>query len=83
MRLVALGFFASLALAIPASAQSVSQDGAKEAKAEKPKRICKSIKETGRRIPRRECKTQAEWSGDTVQDAAAAVHVRSVGSGPG
>ena len=53
MRLVALGFFASLALAVPASAQSVSQDGAKEAKAEKPKRICKSIKETGRRIPRR------------------------------
>lgn len=81
MRLIAAGLFASLVLAVPASAQTANPSATetKEAKPEKPKKICRSIEVTGQRIPRRECKTETEWSGETVRDSNEDLRLKSTG----
>lgn len=82
MRLIAAGILASFAIAVPASGQTVTPSApeAKEAKPEKAKRVCRSIPVTGQRIPRRECKTAAEWSTtDALRDSTEAMRVKSVG----
>ena len=86
MRLFAVGLLASLAIAAPASAQSenpatAEATEAKEAPPAKAKRVCRSIKVTGQRVPRRECKLEAEWiSVDAVRDSNEAIRLKSAGS---
>ena len=85
MRLPIIGLLASLAIAVPASAQTEKPTAteateAKPASPAKAKRICRSIKVTGQRVPRRECKTEAEWASvDAAGDRTEALRVRSVG----
>ncbi len=84
MRLIAAGLLASLIFTAPASAQTAPpQVEAQEAKPAKPKRVCRSIELTGQRVPKRVCKTEAEWAGDSVRDGQEALRVRSVGSAGG
>lgn len=82
MRLLIVGLLASLAVAVPASAQTAAPAAteAKEAKPEKAKRVSRSIKVTGQRVPRRECRTEAEWSSvDAVGDSNESLRLKSVG----
>lgn len=79
MRLIAVGLFASLAIAVPAlgqiaDASAAKPTGANPGKAEK---ICRSIVVTGQRIPRRECKTDADWANiDAARDDMEALRIK-------
>ena len=41
---------------------------AKPAKADKPKKICHEVPNSNSRIPKRTCKTAAEWADDANRD---------------
>lgn len=79
MRLIAAGLFASLVIAVPASVQTANPSATetKEAKAEKPKKICRSVEVTGQRIPKRVCKTEAEWAAGSASNGQDALRLRS------
>ena len=79
MAFISLGILAALAVASPDAAQPASPAAAepKEAKADKPKMVCRKIEITGRRIPKRECKTEAQWAADTVNNGQDALRLRS------
>ena len=80
MRLIALGLFVSISLPIAASAQPVTPPApeAKAAKPEKAKKVCRSTFVTGQRIPRRECKTEAEWASvDGARDGMEALRIKT------
>ena len=52
----------------PAAAQDRAES--KETKPVKEKKICKDEESTGSRMPKRVCKTAAEWQGSAEQDVA-------------
>lgn len=84
MHLIAVALFASLAAASPASQGSAdaSTAQAQEAKPEKAKKICRAIEVTARRVPKRECKTEAEWTAEARRDNGdSRERVRSAASG--
>lgn len=47
--------------AAPATRGETQTDGKPDAKPEKPKRICRTIRNTGMRTNARQCKTQEQW----------------------
>lgn len=79
MALLSLGILAALAVVSPDAAQSSSPAAAetKQAEAEKPKMVCRKIEITGRRIPKRECKTAEQWAADSVTNGQDALRLRS------
>ena len=84
MYLIAVGLFASLAAATPAAQGSADATSAqaREAKPEKAKKICRAIEVTARRVPKRECKTEAEWDAEARRDSGGSMErVRSAATG--
>ena len=55
----------SVAAEEPAQGQAAGE--AKEAKKAKPKKICKTVANTGFRTGARKCKTQEEWDAEAAQ----------------
>jgi ribosome recycling factor len=64
MRIFISALAASLALAIPAAAAEQVESAEKKAEAEKPKKICRTIRNTGFRTAARQCKTEEQWKMD-------------------
>lgn len=56
----------TLALAAAAPEAAVPPPATSEAKPAKPKKICRSQKNTGSRLGSRICKTQEEWDGQAT-----------------
>lgn len=93
MRLIAAGLVAFLLAAMPMGvaaspeARDAPASEAPQPRPEKAKRICRSTPVTGQRVPRRECKTAADWANaDALRDDTDALRVKSatpVGSLPG
>ena len=75
-----------LILAAPASAQAVGTDtaGAPAAADVKPRKVCRSVQVTGRRIAESKCYTAAQWADlDKTNNEAANKFVSSVTAGGG
>jgi hypothetical protein len=79
-----VGIFAALAISVaaPAMGQATQTGTPKtgEVEAEKPKKVCRSVQVTGHRVPKRECKTAADWSGETVRDSNEDVRFKTSGA---
>ena len=61
MRILIPVLFAALVLAVPAVAAEPAEQAEKKAGADKPKKICRTIRNTGFRTAARQCKTEQQW----------------------
>lgn len=79
MRMIMVAVLAALALPAVASARTTQSSTPEPTKSKpaKAKEICRVVKVTGQRVPRRECRTEAEWANiDAARDRMEGVRLR-------